>query len=486
MSYPQRISELQEQIKAAAPDSNDPARRVLADTVNRYADLRSTALEDLIELVSASTVSTTGVQERWQSRVNRARADLDRLFGDSVKDVKLSAQLQIFWFAAVQFERDFFEKLALVRTPQCIEDLLKHQSVLARMIDDLQTNWKDLLSADQSLQDDEFRPVQELDRLVQDLAQEIEAENKAIAAEAAVRLQERIKEAAARVKEEVEKKLGESATGAVQGVIAMLLAYLKDKFIGLPSEAEPEIERHKTQIQVYVDRLALFSRAYRERVAQYRSLMSIEKGGILTMFKNTRAQVAEYEKKNNLNVAQIVRDDAKRLLSEWQNAAVAGQRADAAEFDAKIFELIDRNWKVTEEMAKQFQSRFSGIFTAPLTSDTLETLTESFMFRQAIDSINGRGLGGKIDESRKLLADSISGATQMAVQPLEDMSLDWPSELKDAARLSNEQFREFVRAKLKSQIDLALNFLGEMRILLDPLKVSADFTREDLDAMLRG
>jgi hypothetical protein len=322
--------------------------------------------------------------------------------------------------------------------------------------------------------------------LVQDLAQEIEAENRAVVAEATERLQGRMKDAAARVKEEVKKKIGEAATGAVEAVIELLLAYLKDQFVDLPSEADPEIDRQKTQIQIYIEKLALFSRAYRERAQEYRSLMSIEKGGVLTMFKNTRAQVAEYEKNNNLTTAQIMRDEAKRFLSEWQNAVIGGQRADAAEFNAKIFDLIDRNWKVTEELAKQFQSKFSGIFTAPLTSDTLETLTESYMFRQAIDGINGRGVSGKIDDTRRLLADSVSETVGKVVQPLEDMSLDWPSELKEAARLSNDHFREYVRGKLKSQIDLALNSLGELRILLDPPKVAADFTREELDAMLRG
>ena len=485
MSYSQRISELQEQVKAAAPDPNDP-RRVMSDTVNRYADLRAAALSDLVDLIGGSTIGATGMQEKWQARVNRARADLDRLFGDSVKDLKLSTPLQVFWFAAVQFERDFFEKLGAVKTPQFIEDLLKHQGVLAKMIDDLQTNWKDLLSADKSLQDDELRPVKELERLLQDLAQEIEAENRAIAAEGIVRLQEKMKEAAAQLKDEVKRRIGSGPTEGAQTALELLLAYLKDKFLGLPSEADPDLERQKTQIQLYIDKLALFSRAYRENSQQYRSLMSIQKGGVLTMFKNTRAQVAEYEKNNNLTTAQIMRDEAKRFLSEWQNAVIGGQRADAAEFNAKIFDLIDRNWKVTEEMAKQFQSKFSGIFTAPLTSDTLETLTESYLFRQAIDSINGRGAAGKIDDSRKLLAASVSDAVEKAAQPLEEMSLDWPDELKEAARLSNQQFRDYVREKLKSQIDLALNSLGDLRILLDPPKVVADFTREELDAMLRG
>ena len=152
----------------------------------------------------------------------------------------------------------------------------------------------------------------------------------------------------------------------------------------------------------------------------------------------------------------------------------------------RIFDLIDRNWKVTEEMAKQFQSKFSGIFTAPLTSDTLESLTESYMFRQAIDGINGRG----VTERSMIRASCLRNRSPMRwrrpFSRWKSMSLDWPAELKEAARLSNEQFREYVRGKLKSQIDLALNSLGELRILLDPPKVVADFTREELDAMLRG
>ena len=57
-----------------------------------------------------------------------------------------------------------------------------------------------------------------------------------------------------------------------------MIAYLKDKLLGLPSEADPDIERQKSQIQIYIEKLALFSRAYRERSQQYRSLMSIQKG----------------------------------------------------------------------------------------------------------------------------------------------------------------------------------------------------------------
>jgi hypothetical protein len=65
------------------------------------------------------------------------------------------------------------------------------------------------------------------------------------------------------------------------------------------------------------------------------------------------------------------------------------------------------------------------------------------------------------------------------------MDTDWPAELKEAARLKNAEFRSYVQGKLKGQIDQALLYLGELRVLLDPPKVRAEFSREELEAFLR-
>jgi hypothetical protein len=484
MAYDRRISELQESLKAAAPNPDDPARKAMAKCIADYAGMRSSALEDLVTIVNNAVVGTTGVQARWKERVDRVRADLDRQFGDSVKDVMLPAPLQAFWAAAVRFERSFFERLGSVKTSQLVEDLLKHQGVLAKTIVDLQTNWNDLLSADKSLEGEQLKQVQDLDRLVQALIDEVEAQYRKVVAEAIERFQERMKQAAEKAKSGVKNALGEKGGAAAEAALKIALAWLKEQ-LNIPSEAEPEIEAQKGRIQVYLEKLSYFSRVYRERAAQYRNLMSIEKGGILTMFKNTRAQVAEYLKNNNLVTAQIWRDEAKRHLQEWAAGGVGGQGDDAAEFNKKIFDLIDRNWKVTEEMDKQFQGKFSGIFTAPLTSDTLETLTESYMFRKAIDDVNARGASAKLDEAQKKLAGAVQETVDKAATPLEQMDTDWPAELKEAARLKNAEFRSYVQGKLKGQIDQALLYLGELRVLLDPPKVRAEFSREELEAFLR-
>jgi len=484
MAYDRRISELQAALSTTATGTDERLRGLLVKCITAYAGMRSTALDDLASIVGNAAVGTTGLPVRWKERVDRARADLDRHFGDAVKDLMLPAPLQAFWAATVRFERSFFERLASVKTPQLVEELLKHQGVLSKTIVDLQTNWNDLLSADKSLEGEQLKQVQELDRLMQQLVNEVEAQYRAAVAESIVKFQEKMAQAAEKAKAGVKAKLGEKGAAAAETAVKIALAWLKEQ-LNIPQEAELPIEEQKQKVQAYVDRMTYFSCTYRERAAQYRNLMSIEKGGILTMFKNTRAQVAEYLKNNNLVTAQIWRDEAKRHLTDWAGGGVGGQCEDAAELDKKIFELIDRNWKVTEEMDKQFQGKFSGIFTAPLTSDTLETLTEGFMFRKAIDDVNARGAPAKLDEAQKKLAGAVQETADKAGKPLEAMDTDWPAELKEAAKLKNAEFRRYVQEKLKSQVDMALNFLGELRILLDPPKVRAEFSREELEGFLR-
>ncbi len=138
------------------------------------------------------------------------------------------------------------------------------------------------------------------------------------------------------------------------------------------------------------------------------------------------------------------------------------------------------------EMADQFASRFAGVFAAPLTNDTLETLTAKYMFRrgdrQRRMAWSCRRVGDEIDA----LAESVPGLVDKASYPLESMSIDWPKELREAASLSNVEFVTFAREQLKSQIDGALHELAELRRQLDPARIEAEFNREELDRLLNG
>ena len=484
-----RIDELREQARAAAGSVDAPALTFLNQCLDRYRDIRSCAFKDLICIINDAVIGTGGLQDHWQARTQQAQDDLNRNFGDGIRDVLMSANLQSWWAGMVQFENNFFQQLGAARTPQFVQDLLTHQGGLADMIDRLSQIWTALLSTDQDQEAQQMRVVQELDQLIQTLAEDVAKEHQAIVIEAIDGLRAKIAEKAQRVKDGLQEKIGEKATKVATVSFAVAIGVLKDKLkdvFNWPSALDRDAEAQGEKIKELVGKTLAFSQGYRDLTARYRDLMSTEKGGVLTMFKQTRDQVTEYERNNNLVIAQIMRDEAKRFLNDWAEHCVAEQRDDAAEFNKAIFSIIDRNWTVTEAMARQFQTRFSGVFYAPLTSDTLESLTESFMFRKAIDSVNERQVTKVITDAQRMLIESVDPAVARAMQPLDSLSTDWSDALKAEASIENEEFHKYLRDKLKSQIDLAVNSLGELRFLIDPPKVIADFTREELDAMLRG
>jgi hypothetical protein len=49
-----------------------------------------------------------------------------------------------------------------------------------------------------------------------------------------------------------------------------------------------------------------------------------------------------------------------------------------------------------------------------------------------------------------------------------EIDTDWPAELKEAAKLSREDFRKFAEARLRRQIDTALQYLRELRSARSP------------------
>jgi hypothetical protein len=94
------------------------------------------------------------------------------------------------------------------------------------------------------------------------------------------------------------------------------------------------------------------------------------------MYRNTRDQVMQYRQTANLATPQIWRDQAKRQLTDWAGVGVGAQRDDAAEFNGKIFEVLDDRFKDISDVDQQFRDKFVGVFTAPRTPETIEQLTE--------------------------------------------------------------------------------------------------------------
>ena len=150
----------------------------------------------------------------------------------------------------------------------------------------------------------------------------------------------------------------------------------------------------------------------------------------------------------------------------------------------RVTDVLERDWDACEDARDEFEDRFAGIFTAQLTSDTIETLVEKAMFNREVEIILGLNAADLLGQAQGGLPAAADDAVALATQPLADAGPSFPEELIDLTRQQTESFRAYLRTQLRAQVDRAMTTLGETRTLLDPSRIRQDFSREELEAML--
>lgn len=484
-TYGNRITELRDLLKQATTGADERIVKTLTTCIDKYSDLRQRALDDLVDFIARASAGNLGTQARWESRIASVRAEYNRLFGDSVKDLMLPPPVQLFWFAALQAEDAFFERLAKVKTPQLLDDILKHQDGLSKLIAELQDGWTFLLSSDQALQTDEMRAVQQLDEMVQKILSEVDGWHREMIDNLA-RAEEAVKKAAANVKDKAKEALGRAAPVA-GAALEMLKQYVIDtiKPGGLDSDFDTQLEAVRQQAELRKQLLVERTRYYRSLVQTYQSLLSAEKGGVLSMFKKTRDEVDRYLSTSDIAKAKVWFDQAKGQLSDWASGLpTSRQKDDATSFRNDVVQHIESDWKITEDLDKNFRERFSGVFIVPLKTETIESLAEKYLFKQHLQTIAGRGAAAKLDDYRNKLPAHTEGM-ERALRPLEDAMSSLPPEVQDLAKLKNREFQAYVRERTKNHIETLLPVIDELKKMLEPSSLEKDFNREELEGMLR-
>jgi hypothetical protein len=71
------------------------------------------------------------------------------------------------------------------------------------------------------------------------------------------------------------------------------------------------------------------------------------------------------------------------------------------------------------------------------------------------------------------------------LQPLDAVATVVPPEVQELARLRNSEFRAFVRERIKRQMEALLRSIEDLKCMLEPSGVERDFSREELERMLR-
>jgi len=487
-TYGYRISELREGLQSLPAPANDRITETLNDCLNRYQSLRQAALDDLVDYLARASASNTGTQSKWQSRISRLRSDYNSLFGDAVRDFKLPPGHQLYWATAVQAEETYFEALSRVGTPQLMDDLLKHQDDLSKLIGVLQDTWTFLLSKNQGLQNDEMRSLQDMDKLVQDILAELDSSVRAVLDNSG-----RAVEAITRVTREFKDKVDDTL-GRFAAVADTLLEILKKLVLddikpdGTPDEMEEPFFAVLKDLELRAQALADRARTYRTLLSSYKDLLSTQKGSVLTVFKKTRDDINGYLNNNNVGKARSWMDQARGQLNDWASAApMNGQKADGALFRDDVGKAFDATWKITLELDEKFRRQFEGAFVSSISNDTLETLAGSYLFKQQVGRVNDRDTERKLSDYRDKVTESLQKLEEgiRKQDPVDALRDTVPSEVRDLVKSRNEGFRDFVHDRIKRQMEVLLPSIEELRKTFARSNVESDFSRRDLEDMLR-
>lgn len=480
-TYGSRIAELRDLLAQLPAAADERVNTAFVKLIDDYAELRKSALCDLVDFMAKASATNLGTQSKWQSRIARFASDRDRLFGDAARDLKLPTAHQLYWTTAQQAEKQFSDTLLAVTTPQQMDELLQHQDGLNKLIGGLQDLWTFLLSENQGIQNDEMRALQELNEMIQSIVAEMDTATRAVE-DLCGRAIDAVKREAEYFKQGIKDIFGVAS----DLVIAALKKYLLDKIKpgGFPGDAQAPMEQALAEMTRKAEALGEYARRFRRLADSYKDLMSTQKGHVLSKFKDTRQQVDDYLRDNNVDKAQDRLRLAKDQLSAWVSRLPGRQAGDGATFFNDVNQYLDNTWKITKNLDEQFRSKFAGAFLATVDDKTIETLAQTDFFKNEVSKIKDRDALAKLNDYRRTLPEQL-GRVEDSLHAMDDPIDSLPDEAKDMAKSMTREFRDYVHDQIKTRMEALAPNIEALAKLVAPSNLDEEFNRNELASMLR-
>jgi len=487
-TYGFRISELNELLAQVPAAANDDINQRFTAVIKQYADFRQSAMNDLVDFMAKASATNLGTQSKWQSRIASLRSDYHDLFTRVASDLMLPPAHQLFWASALDAEERFFDTLSKVVTPQRMDDLLQHQDNLSKLFGALQDTWTFLLSENDHVKTDEMRAVQDLDKMAQEILSEMD-DYWSKTLDYSQRTIDAINREIDYLKTALKDLLGRAAEAG-----AALVEIVKKWFIdenikpdGTPSDIDDPAKAALEHLKLMAEAAAEGARKYREAIKSYQDLVIRQKGSVLTMFNKTRQDVDQFLRSNGIGQAQAYLDQAKAGLDSWiSGLPTSCQRDDGAAFRNDVNQKLDIVFKRTKDLDDQFKAKFQGALLSPLSNETIETLAQHNLFKEQFDKIKDRDLPRKLREIEEKLPEQvikIDDRMREMVESVPDVD-GIPDDVRDMAKSMTGDFREYLRNRIKTQIDSLLPIIDELKNQMIPSNLDADLNRQELESML--
>jgi hypothetical protein len=449
-----------ERITAVLPEQ---AVRALQDAVGKYKPWRREALEDLLRVLEEDDEDEAA--RSWSDLCSTMRGDAAEFFEDALNNIQLSADGAAagyrFQLTVMEHEGRFFDTLGKANAAQVRDYLCASRESLRRYTETLDQKWRALVEQGNKLQSEEKKLYDDMLSMTKRIVDEFTQ--------------------AERTAAEQMRYAGQFPLLAIEKVGGMIadVAGLPD---GVGEAAEKAAEYLREKNQQWLEG----NRALQGRAANYRALVQAEKGGVLPLFKETRRQVYEYWDRNNLDRA---RDWMARFRSslegEWASACPTdGQREDARAFYKEALDRVERHFKALEDVAKQFEEKWNGVFKGALAPSTVDELVDTASWRVNAETL----ISIRTPEVINGLLDRLDGYYEESLeQPLHRLKEtvdDLPAEARQQTADAVDRARARVEASVRTRIKQLQAEVGASLRWFEPDAIAKTLDRSELEGEL--
>ncbi len=354
-----RMSEIQDNIKQNVPDEKD--RDELLKGAARYMDKRDAALQRLSGLTKDE--STSAQKDRWISEA------------DAIKDVPelkvtLSTDPGIQTFSQIQQEEQrWIASLKALRTAEARDQIIGLQAGLKAQIDKLRDEWGNELGKDASLDEQELKITAELYEILSSTINDVAAS------------WEKTKAAA---------KSGAGTAASMIPVVGPIVKAMTNKIL----TAKESVEQRKERLKGLVDS---------------------EKGGILVLFRETRAATDKFVKENGFDKIKATYQTALNELKDFEGFGTSGQQSDTKSWSEDIKSSLGKHVSNSEGVFNEFVKQNMGKFFGPVSPEITEQLIETKVWEGERSKLEKLDLDGWLkrwrDDDSSFIEVSTSGLT---------------------------------------------------------------------------
>jgi hypothetical protein len=429
--YSKRPEELLRHLETMKPRLPEPAVKSMTDAIGKYGAWRRERLESLLKLIEEDDKDKR--LGRWKDLCRSMREEVPRYFDDVFNNIALekpAADECNGWKGMVKISEDKFFAFLGETSPAAGRDFIcENRESLRAYTDTLDQKWRAIVDEGNKLQSEEKKLYDEMVEMTKRIVDEFTITE--------------------RTYYEKMRNLGQYPLIVVEKLGSGI-----SQLTGLPDGVSDAAEKAAEWLRERNQQWLEGNRNIQGRAANYRALVQAEKGGVLPLFKETRRQVYEYWEKNKIENSRAWMDRVRASLeSEWIGSIPTdGQKDDARDFYKAAMERLEKHYKAAEDLAKQFEEKWNGVFKGALAPKTMDELLELPIWQVNAETLASIRTPSVINGLWEKMDGYYAQAFEGPVKKLEEEAQHLEGERKEQALEAAQQIRKRVETAVRDRL----------------------------------